>query len=163
MYIHIHCTYLQHPSYQHLWLSGHFFFRFLLGGFSHERHATMVHALETKHSEKSEAEIERQKQVRTDPGTTWALFAVYRGLFSPVLYRDYFISYCKDPVMNQLMECHWWVSLLGLEIKWMASSQAKPITWYQRTLESKYPVLVSQSYMILEFLGMFDHISMYSI
>ena len=65
--------------------------------------------------------------------------------------------------MNQLMECHWWVSLLGLEIKWMASSQAKPITSYQRTLESKYPVLVSQSYMILEFLGMFDHISMYSI
>lgn len=67
----------------------------------------MVHALETKHSEKSEAEIERQKQVRTDPGTTWALFAVYRGLFSPVLYRDYFISYYEPT-----MECHWWVSLL---------------------------------------------------
>eukprot|EP00434_Breviolum_minutum_P020481 symbB.v1.2.018058.t1/scaffold1398.1/size121478/1 len=29
------------------------------------RHATMVHALETKHSEKSEAEIERQKQAET--------------------------------------------------------------------------------------------------
>lgn len=92
MYIHIHCTYLQHPIYQHLWLSGHFFFRFLLGGFSHERHATMVYALETKHSEKSEAEIERQKQVRIDSGTTWALFAVYGGLYSPVLYRDYFKS-----------------------------------------------------------------------
>jgi len=29
------------------------------------RHATMVHSLETKHSEKSEAEIERQKQAET--------------------------------------------------------------------------------------------------